>query len=928
MFGGQWGARRWGDLVGCVLADKYLILKCLEAVRGSCGCPFICENIETKEQVFVKILDGSDYTLNREVAEVDSMVRMGLRHKNLVEMIEVLKNSTVVKRASGNQQGSGEVFAQGCTAIVSENAPGGDLFDYLFAPIHTGRPKPCSFPEPIARHFIRHLIDGVLFLHGHEIYHRDLKPENFVFDESYNAKITDFGMNSFTPTEVTEFPRALTMHVPTGDKTWTVGTEAYAPPEVRGAADSASCYDPAQYDVWSIGLVLLMMLGVDKLEIVTHQLMRGNQMVKEKVVRMPFVGYRTTVGDRPNMLPKLDSSPPGFTGSMEQKCPEHRAFWNQFPALASSLSDSARDLLNRVFIKEPVCRITLSEMLKHPWFKEATSLTPDIIKKEMMARQPNKAQTGTNQVVYLGGASDAGISQAELRRYMKLGEDADRGGDFPRDSLIESNLGFFDCGPAGEYSAAKLFAGLSQAVTSWGLLQPEGMLSKSMLLLTAHSDREYNNSAGEEFQVEVFASEGRIKVLIRNFPVSTQWSHWREEIGLFCENYRMMLEGSKKPPAPASSLAEVKTTTMNQTTPMEVEEALPQDWWPECTQEEQQQYRLLWSMFGQPADGHLRRDMFMRYMERTSGLQPVETEAVWHLVVPPSSQSMKQQQFVQARYLITRLLEGRTLPPKFPTSAFTDPGSPDAASSTALSQYVGTKEHPFRYDTFAYLFRPLLEAEYRKNNRVWRKFAPVAVFCPKGSSPFQSGMVSDNSKKWTVCNICTPQMESWGMKSANLISNYTSPDVDSPIALSALQQGNSPESLKNITMEVASSMRVELFKDFSSDTWERMQSVLRELTLKDGGTTEGAWRLAVPTNTVVAQSLSPEEAPDLLKRLLGAVGISYFGGALYREETYKAAEEFGPDYYLVSDVAPSLNLWGMSDLMPGRAVTHDQRWVW
>lgn len=41
-----------------------------------------------------------------------------------------------------------------------------------------------------------------------------------------------------------------------------------------------------------------MMLGVDKLEVVTHQLMRGQQIVKEKVVRMPFVGYRTTSGDR------------------------------------------------------------------------------------------------------------------------------------------------------------------------------------------------------------------------------------------------------------------------------------------------------------------------------------------------------------------------------------------------------------------------------------------------------------------------------------------------------------------------------------------------------------------------------------------------------------------------------------------------------
>jgi tRNA-dihydrouridine synthase len=100
---GQWGARRWSDLVGCVLADKYLLVKNLEAVRGSCGCPFICEDLQNSgTQVFIKLLDGAEYTLNREVAEVDYMVDIQLRHNNLVEMLEVIKNATVVKRSGVN----------------------------------------------------------------------------------------------------------------------------------------------------------------------------------------------------------------------------------------------------------------------------------------------------------------------------------------------------------------------------------------------------------------------------------------------------------------------------------------------------------------------------------------------------------------------------------------------------------------------------------------------------------------------------------------------------------------------------------------------------------------------------------------------------------------------------------------------------------
>mmetsp|Transcript_21467 Transcript_21467/g.40899 ORF Transcript_21467/g.40899 Transcript_21467/m.40899 type:complete len:957 (-) Transcript_21467:262-3132(-) len=927
MFSGQWGARRWSDLVGCVLADKYVLQKCLEAVRGSCGCPFICDDLQTGTTVFIKILDGSDYTLNREVAEVEAMVKMGLNHQNLVDMISVVRNGTVVRRVEG--QKSGEVRAQGVTAIVSQNAPGGDLFDYLFAPVNTGRPKPCSFPEAMSRHFIRQLIDGVLFLHGHEIYHRDLKPENVVFDDSYNAMITDFGMNSFTPAEATEFPRAQTMHVPTDDRKWTVGTEAYAPPEVRGAS-VGDHYDPAAYDSWSLGMVLLMMLGVDKLEVVTHQLMRGQQIVKEKVVRMPFVGYRTTSGDRPNMLSKLDNCPPGFKGDLDQKAPEHRHFWAQFPALASSLSPSARDLINRVFVREPHKRITLSMMLKHPWFSEATNISPELIKQEMMARQPQKKQTGTNQTVYLGGGgNDAGISQAELRRNLKMGADSSGNVTFPRDKMIASNVGFFDCGPAGEYSASKLFAGISQSVTSWGLRQPEGMLSKSMLALTAFSEREFNNTEGEEFQIEVIVSDNRVKVLMRNFPVSTRWHHWREEIELFCANYCSMVEKSLG--VVSENTKNVNTTAhpghiKDTATPMEMESASvgETDWWPECTAEEQQQYKLLWSMFGQPMDGHLRKDMFLRYMERTSGMMPVEVEAVWHLVVPQGA-SMKQSHFVNARYLITRMLEGRTLPTKFPQYVIDG----KSAKPNSIGSSVGTKEHPFRYDIFAYLFRPLLEQEYRKVNRVWRKFAPIAVLCPNGISPFSSGVVVEGDKqKWTVCNICTPQMESWGIKSANLFSNYTIPPNDLQIGLDLLEPSKSHAGLESLTLNVTRSLPGDLFRTFGPDTWRKMQSTLRDLTLTLDNTEGATWRFAIPTNTVVALPLAPPEAPDMLKRILGAVGISYFGGPLYREETYKPAEVFGPDYYLVSDVGPSLNLFGLSDMMPGRNQTHDKQWVW
>jgi serine/threonine protein kinase len=94
------------------------------------------------------------------------------------------------------------------------------------------------------------------------------------------------------------------------------------------------------------------------------------------------------------MLFKLEPCPDSFSGDLGETPPQHLLFWAEFPALASALSPTAKDLFNRVLVREPLKRITLSQMLKHPWFQEGseTELTPDYFQREMMPRQPNKAQ--------------------------------------------------------------------------------------------------------------------------------------------------------------------------------------------------------------------------------------------------------------------------------------------------------------------------------------------------------------------------------------------------------------------------------------------------------------------------------------------------------------------------------------------------------
>lgn len=73
--------------------------------------------------------------------------------------------------------------------IVIEYVPNGELFDYI---LKNGR-----LQEDESRKFFRQLIEGVSYIHSHNICHRDIKPENLLLDKNGNIKISDFGLSAF-----------------------------------------------------------------------------------------------------------------------------------------------------------------------------------------------------------------------------------------------------------------------------------------------------------------------------------------------------------------------------------------------------------------------------------------------------------------------------------------------------------------------------------------------------------------------------------------------------------------------------------------------------------------------------------------------------------------------------------------------------------
>ncbi|XP_042388565.1 serine/threonine-protein kinase SAPK7-like [Zingiber officinale] len=166
------------------------------------------------------------------------------------------------------------------------------------------------FSEDEARYFFQQLISGVCYCHDRQICHRDLKLENTLLDGSPapRLKICDFG-----------YSKSSLLH---SRPKSTVGTPAYIAPEVLSRRE----YDGKQADIWSCGVTLYVML----------------------VGAYPFEDQRD---------PKNFRKTIGRIMSVQYKIPDY-----------AHVSQDCKQLISRIFVANPMRRITIKEIKSHPWF--------------------------------------------------------------------------------------------------------------------------------------------------------------------------------------------------------------------------------------------------------------------------------------------------------------------------------------------------------------------------------------------------------------------------------------------------------------------------------------------------------------------------------------------------------------------------------
>lgn len=169
--------------------------------------------------------------------------------------------------------------------------------------------KDSRYTEKDAAIVVRQMLKVAAECHLHGLVHRDMKPENFLFKSTKQdspLKATDFGLSDFI------MPGRKFKDI--------VGSAYYVAPEVLKRKSGP------ESDVWSIGVI-------------TYILLCG---------RRPF----------------WDKTEDGIFKEVLRSKPDFRR--KPWP----SISDSAKDFVKKLLVKDPRARLTAAQALSHPWVRE------------------------------------------------------------------------------------------------------------------------------------------------------------------------------------------------------------------------------------------------------------------------------------------------------------------------------------------------------------------------------------------------------------------------------------------------------------------------------------------------------------------------------------------------------------------------------
>ena len=221
-------------------------------------------------------------------------------------------------------------------AMVMELASQGDMLEYV---------QTRTFSEPLARTYFRQLLMALRTSHMAGIYHRDVKLENLLLADDFGLKLADYGLCCMLPSSAKELNEEPYIE-------GVCGSPGYMAPEVCFQA----FYLGSGADVWSAGCVLFSMVaGHSAFEMTVDPKDRGSSHQDEWLSLIIHGDYTT--------------------------------FWRRHFPDGLHLSPLVVDLLNKIFSADPSRRLSVDEILAHPWMTTGPDLGPSDLFTEMDGRR-------------------------------------------------------------------------------------------------------------------------------------------------------------------------------------------------------------------------------------------------------------------------------------------------------------------------------------------------------------------------------------------------------------------------------------------------------------------------------------------------------------------------------------------------------------
>ena len=305
----------------------------------------------TDEMVAVKVINLAKYrslqgrNLENPINELAALQLLGNYHPNIIFLTDALQNDT-------------HLF------IVTPYIPGGDLPSRIIADMQNspvGRVH-----ESQAKIWFQQILSAISHLQKKGVCHRDLSMDNIVVDDYGDLRILDFGLCLRVP-----FADPNNRHLVTDVSADTsrrlmkahgqAGNAAYMAPEV---ALNMGVFDGFAVDLWSAGILLFeILVGKSKCMVIILLLFELSHLI-------PLINDILTPPDY--IFSSHNSEPFGMPDPHDtnfRRISIDRDLAGFLHAKNIHMHASVVNLLQKMLLNDPVERLTLSEIVDHPWMR-------------------------------------------------------------------------------------------------------------------------------------------------------------------------------------------------------------------------------------------------------------------------------------------------------------------------------------------------------------------------------------------------------------------------------------------------------------------------------------------------------------------------------------------------------------------------------